>query len=309
MAMEKENLFKKKKKKIQFKSMFSKIKALIKNGKNPKEEESKTPIIFEEKSQQKIPFIFESNYSEPKLSAFKVSNLNTVYYIPSFFSEEAEQNILDSIYSSENKSRWVSLKYSSRRLQKYGGEVTENGLVNQEELPNFLRSIGESLIKNNIFPPSEETNKCLPLNHCLINEYENGIGIMPHTDGPLYYPYVIILSLGSHCCFNFYKDFAQYKLEEPFSRMLIEPRSLLIFTGECYEKYLHCIEDRKNDYVFFKFDQEGKELKDCNIDNIILTDLWKQIGEKEKGDNTFIERNIQRSKRISITIRHVPPLK
>ena len=289
--------------------MFSKIKALIKNGKNAKEEESKTPIIPEENSEPKLPFIFQSKYFAPQLSEFKVSNLNTVYYIPSFFSEETEQNILDRIYSSENKSRWVSLKYSSRRLQKYGGEVTENGLSNQEDLPDFLRSIGESLIKNNIFPPSEETNKCLPLNHCLINEYENGIGIMPHTDGPLYYPYVIILSLGSHCCFNFYKDFAQYKLEEPFTKMLIEPRSVLIFTGECYEKYLHCIEDRKSDYIFFKLDQEGNNLKDCNIDNALLTDLWKEIEEEKRRGNGFIEKNIQRSKRISITIRHVPPTK
>jgi alkylated DNA repair protein alkB family protein 6 len=40
-----------------------------------------------------------------------------------------------------------------------------------------------------------------------VNEYIDGIGIMPHTDGPLYFPHVAILSLGSGAIFNFYKDY------------------------------------------------------------------------------------------------------
>ena len=39
----------------------------------------------------------------------------------------------------------------------------------------------------------------------------NGVGIMPHTDGPLYFPFVAIVSLGSHCLFNFFKDYQYYK--------------------------------------------------------------------------------------------------
>jgi alkylated DNA repair protein alkB family protein 6 len=41
-------------------------------------------------------------------------------------------------------------------------------------------------------------------NHILINKYEVGVGIMPHKDGPLYNPYVVILSIGSDSFFNFY---------------------------------------------------------------------------------------------------------
>jgi hypothetical protein len=34
---------------------------------------------------------------------------------------------------------------------------------------------------------------------------------MPHTDGPLYFPYVTIMSLNSHCMFKFYENYQQYK--------------------------------------------------------------------------------------------------
>jgi len=285
--------------------MFSKIKSLIKDGKNNKEEEFKGKITQQPKGIPISQNDFQFNYLTPNLTEYKIPNINTVYYLPAFISEESEQKLLDCIYSHENNLRWVTLKYSSRKLQKYGGEVTENGLINQECLPNFLQIIANYLTTNNIFPPTEETNKKLQLNHGLVNEYMNGVGIMPHTDGPLYYPFVIILSLGSHCCFNFYKDYVQYKLEEPLSKLLIEPRSLLIFTEECYEKYLHSIEDRTSDYIFMKFDKDGKNLKESNIDNIVLTDLWKKLAES-KENQELIEKNIPRSKRISLTIRHVP---
>ncbi|CAI5495737.1 unnamed protein product, partial [Closterium sp. Naga37s-1] len=35
-----------------------------------------------------------------------------------------------------------------------------------------------------------------PINHVLVNEYQEGQGIMPHQDGPAYFPCVAILSLG-----------------------------------------------------------------------------------------------------------------
>lgn len=39
--------------------------------------------------------------------------------------------------------------------------------------------------------------------HVLINKYEPGEGILAHKDGPLYQPFVCILSLGSSAILNF----------------------------------------------------------------------------------------------------------
>lgn len=42
-------------------------------------------------------------------------------------------------------------------------------------------------------------------NHVLVNEYNAGQGIMPHTDGPAFHPLIATLSLGSHTLLDFYK--------------------------------------------------------------------------------------------------------
>lgn len=43
-----------------------------------------------------------------------------------------------------------------------------------------------------------------PVNHVLVNEYEAGQGIMPHTDGPAFHRIVTTVTLGSHCLLDMY---------------------------------------------------------------------------------------------------------
>jgi len=50
----------------------------------------------------------------------------------------------------------------------------------------------------------------IEMNHVLLNEYPKGVGIMPHTDGPLYYPFVCDISLLSDCLFKFFPDIESY---------------------------------------------------------------------------------------------------
>lgn len=285
--------------------MFSKIQKLIKNEKNKNVEEVFANEKTKPEETNKNNLNFKFNYIKPNIKDFQVPNLKTVYYLPSIIDKETEQNFLNCFYSSENNKRWVNLSYSNRRLQKFGGEVTKEGLTNKEELPDFLQKLAAYLMENELFPPKEEKNN-IKLNHCLVNEYQNGIGIMPHTDGPLYYPYVMILSLGSHCSFNFYEDYSKYKNEEAFAKLFIEPRSLLIFTDECYSKILHCIEDKISDEVFIKWDSHKNCLLGSNYSNILLTDYWKNLSMDILQKNGFIEENFKRNKRISVTIRHVP---
>jgi alkylated DNA repair dioxygenase AlkB len=40
-------------------------------------------------------------------------------------------------------------------------------------------------------------------NHILVNVYPPGVGIMPHFDGPLYFPKVVVLSLGGPAIITF----------------------------------------------------------------------------------------------------------
>jgi alkylated DNA repair protein alkB family protein 6 len=85
-------------------------------------------------------------------------------------------------------------------------------------------------------------------NHVLINEYPPGVGIMPHKDGNAYHPVVCTVSLGASLCLNIYKSKDDGALDpEPVWRILQEPRSLLITTGDLYTEYLHGIADITQD--------------------------------------------------------------
>ncbi len=77
----------------------------------------------------------------------------------------------------------------------------------------------------------------------LVNRYAPGDGIMSHTDGPAYTPYVAIVSLGSSTVF----DFANCTDGTHELSVVLPARSLLLFEGRAYHEWLHGIEGRKFD--------------------------------------------------------------
>ncbi|GES90354.1 alpha-ketoglutarate-dependent dioxygenase alkB homolog 6 isoform X1 [Rhizophagus clarus] len=190
------------------------------------------------------------NFDNINLKDFKIENIpNSGFYIRDFISEKEEQELLNKVYSAP-KPKWVTLK--NRRLQNWGGKPTERGMIT-EPLPSWLKdSIFSKLSQLKIF---NDCSKFKLPNHCLINEYESGQGIMPHEDGPFYYPTVATVSLNSYTILDLYKR----RIEENFNTeqnetnlmpefsLLLEPRSLLVLQDDLYKTYLHGIEERKSD--------------------------------------------------------------
>lgn len=124
-------------------------------------------------------------------------------------------------------------------------------------------------------------------NHILLNEYEKGQGIMPHLDGPLFYPTISTISLGSHTVLNFFGPIEEDSEnlmtipQKPAFRVLLEPRSLFISKLDMYHKYYHSISEIEEDD---------------------LTDpLLRNVRNLEIGQET-----LKRATRYSLTIRHVP---
>lgn len=99
----------------------------------------------------------------------------------------------------------------------------------------------------------------------------------PHLDGPLYFPTIATVNLGSHTVLNFYKEEGRDK--STFS-LFLEPRSLLILQDEMYFNYLHGIEEKEEDII-----NESV----LNLSKIKLLSMESVI----------------RGTRISLTIRHV----
>ncbi|KAH8287794.1 hypothetical protein KR018_000325 [Drosophila ironensis] len=208
----------------------------------------------------------------------------TVTYIPNFITSEEEQRILSHIERTP-KPRWTQLL--NRRLVNYGGVPHPNGMI-AEEIPEWLQGYVDKVNNLGVF---ESQNA----NHVLVNEYLPGQGILPHTDGPLFFPIISTISCGSHTVLEFAKredataDAEGASTPSPASRevlfkLLLEPRSLLILKDSLYSDYLHSIAEISEDVL-------------CDrIANYDLCENTYKIGD----------HLARRSPRISLTIRNVP---
>lgn len=188
--------------------------------------------------------------------------------------------------------RWITL--SHRRLQAHPSTLTNNNTLLASPLPAYL--INPIIPRFKDLGIFEHTPHKQP-NHVLINEYKSGEGIMPHEDGKAYASVVATVSLGGTLCLsltpkpsseedNGEESHENQEWKVP-TRILQEPRSLLITTGDAYESLLHGVDPVEVD--------EG--LNAATVAN------WELLN-----DRTHVEeaggRNV-RTTRISLTYRDV----
>ncbi|OKO93704.1 Alpha-ketoglutarate-dependent dioxygenase alkB -like protein [Penicillium subrubescens] len=233
------------------------------------------------------------------LEAARITALpDDAFYIPNFISKEEEQILLQKIQSAP-LPRWTHLTH--RRLQTWPSSLTKTNTLLSSPLPPWLTTpiIDPRFKELGIFAQSPHTAP----NHVLINEYHPGHGIMPHEDGPAYYPLVATVSLGAAIVLDIYekdkeKDDggaekekegkaepeADY-LRSPRFRILQERRSLLVTRGKMYTDFLHGIAERVVDGDL------GTETV-CN---------WGLLGEKDG----FMGGSYKRMTRTSLTYRDV----
>jgi len=188
--------------------------------------------------------------------------------------------------------RWINL--SHRRLQAHPSTLTKNNTLLAASLPAYLiNPIIPRFKELGIF---ENTPHQQP-NHVLINEYKPGEGIMPHEDGKAYASVVATVSLGAAVCLSLTpksssdesdveeKDHGE-KWKVP-TRILQEPRSLLITTGEAYESLLHGV--------------DAVEIDECLNPETVAN--WSLLGDRTPFEEAG-GRNV-RETRISLTYRDV----
>ncbi|XP_065427848.1 alpha-ketoglutarate-dependent dioxygenase alkB homolog 6 isoform X4 [Chrysemys picta bellii] len=182
------------------------------------------------------------------------------------------------------KPKWTQL--SGRKLQNWGGLPHAKGMV-PEKLPAWLQGYAEKISSLGAFGGKLA-------NHVLVNEYLPGQGIMPHEDGPLYFPTVTTISLGSHTLLDFYHPVSrgqhadseqvpapQTEEQRHFLSLLLEPRSLLVLREDMYVRYLHGIRPATSDAITEK------------VANVAACSA--ALGDE-----------LRRGTRVSLTIRHVP---
>ncbi|MEJ0062277.1 MAG: alpha-ketoglutarate-dependent dioxygenase AlkB [Alphaproteobacteria bacterium] len=155
-------------------------------------------------------------------------------HLPDFITGAEEAALLDSV----DAQPWLSdLK---RRVQHYGYRYDYKARAVTQDLylgplPDWLADYAARLHRNGTFPTVPD--------QVIVNEYQPGQGIAPHIDCvPCFAETITSLSLGSPCVMNFARSDTGQK-----TSLLLEPRSLLILSGEARYRWTHAIAARKSD--------------------------------------------------------------
>ena len=163
-----------------------------------------------------------------------IPEIDGLTYIPDFIDSTTESALIKTI----DAQPWITeLK---RRVQHYGfrydykaRSVTNDLRIG--ELPNWLQSYAMRLQQAGLFAEIPD--------QVIINEYQPGQGISAHIDCvPCFADTIGSLSLGSPCVM----DFTHSKTGQQ-SSLLLEPRSLLVLTGDARYVWQHAIAQRKTD--------------------------------------------------------------
>jgi alkylated DNA repair protein alkB family protein 6 len=159
--------------------------------------------------------------------------LGISYYANYLSSKEASS--LRSALLACRHDKWVTLPTTQRRLQQWGGMPgsPDPAARGPFPLPQYQQHLAQRLVAEKIFPRAH-----LP-NHCLINAYTPGQGILPHQDGPAYYPKVAILSLAQTVILSFRHTVGDLV---PVTSIVLAPNSLVVFEGDAYHRCLHSID-------------------------------------------------------------------
>ncbi|KAG5192602.1 hypothetical protein JKP88DRAFT_204039 [Tribonema minus] len=221
------------------------------------------------------------------LQSHRTGTIPSVYYNPDFVTASLADEIIKQVYAvPEGHARWTVLR--TRRLQCWGGQLQADGRAHDpSDLCPWLQQLCTLLVTCGIFPAHA------PPNHVLINEYQPGQGIMPHTDGPMYYPRTATLSLMSDAVFKLAQrprspgDIGSVDLS-PTEALLLRNRSLVVFADAAYTDFTHGI-----DFVHEEAVGDGSG-GTCSVVN------GPEAGVAEE------EVVVERALRISLTFRHVP---
>ncbi|KPA81568.1 putative mitochondrial hypothetical protein [Leptomonas pyrrhocoris] len=194
------------------------------------------------------------------LDKYAVGSVPGLYYIPDYISEAEEAQMLKFIRDTPQELR---SKLTKRTVQEWGCTMCEEcqkSFVSNANMPPWVQEALDMQVYDGLFTPTTFPNSVR------IHEYQQGEGIGPHCDGPIYVPMVTVLSLASSCLMSFYPrqdlyenhpmdhyndtfKFAEGEIGQrvPLQSVVLEPRSLLIFSGEGYYHYPHGVSDKAQD--------------------------------------------------------------
>jgi len=162
--------------------------------------------------------------------------INGLHYLSDFLAPNQEDDLLAAI----DREPWLDdLK---RRVQHYGYKYDYRARSVDLEmylgaLPEWAQNVSNRLQSNGWFKVQPD--------QLIVNEYQPGQGIAPHIDcEPCFADTIASVTLGSGCSMDFTRLADATK-----KSMYLEPRSIVVLTGEARYDWKHSIAPRKSDPV------------------------------------------------------------
>lgn len=222
-------------------------------------------------------------------------------YIPDFITRDEEILLLKEIKS---EYKWDTTL--SRRTAQFGFKYDYSRSTKPEPIRPFTTKIAElvnkiiirltKIMSNDLVESKKSNNnrtleQDLEFDQCIVNEYLPGQGITPHVDHAEYFGGIIAsLTVNSGCVMSFkpstkynnsrQSDKSNVKNVKKDISFYLEPRSLVVLTGESRYGWTHEIPKKKNDDI-------------TNVSNVKID----KINSKNK--------TIPRGTRYSYTVRTV----
>ncbi len=162
-------------------------------------------------------------------------NIPGLQYIPDYISLDQHNHYLTII----DQQPWLT--DISRRVQHYGYKYSYtyrsvDHSMKLGPLPHWAEQLAKALFNDNLIPRIPD--------QVIVNEYLPGQGISHHIDCVRCFGKTIAsISLAAPCIMDFISS------EQEKKHVLLEPRSLLVFSDEARYKWKHGIAKRKTDLI------------------------------------------------------------
>jgi alkylated DNA repair dioxygenase AlkB len=179
--------------------------------------------------------LFKEHRTNRELSLENAKAIEGLKLYFDFITSEEEKELLKNI----DTNNWLTdLK---RRVQHYGYKYDYKARRIDNSffigaIPDWMQFLGRKLNEKRIiaFTPDQ----------AIVNEYMEDQGIAPHIDcEPCFGDTIISISLGASCVFNFERE-PNSKDKVP---LFLEPKTLVVMTGESRFNWYHGIPNRKSD--------------------------------------------------------------
>ncbi|MFN4254129.1 MAG: alpha-ketoglutarate-dependent dioxygenase AlkB [Saprospiraceae bacterium] len=176
--------------------------------------------------------LFPASSASPSLDLPIHRRISGLAYHASFITTNDAAELIKQI----DQGNWLcDLK---RRVQHFGYKYDYkarkiDSTMNIGKLPDWLQSLAVSFFQKGFF-------KQVP-DQVIVNEYEPGQGISPHIDcEPCFGETLASLSLNSTAIMEFSNGHEKVPV-------FLEPRSVVLLSGEARFDWTHCIPARKSD--------------------------------------------------------------